>query len=91
MLHMVCEYCQGTGIRDWEVKISDMGMPEISEVDSIICDICSGTGYHRNLVQSEDGVRRWSVLRVLDLIYVEHKHRERITTNPILYRAADLS
>jgi hypothetical protein len=63
----MCEFCLCRGI----VEIED---EEINE----ICPMCIGTGYHRSSVEGEiDSLRRWSVLRMLDLTFPEHKHRDR--------------
>ena len=75
MLYMKCEYCITLGI----IKVApDPEKPEETGPVTELCPMFQGTGYHRLVLEENyDSVRRWSVLRMLDLTYPEHKHRER--------------
>jgi predicted secreted protein len=76
---MICEYCKGTGVRRFDIELSEAGVPVPVETDPAVCELCDGNGVHRTHYQTVDSVKRWSVLRVLDLTYMEHKHRDRFT------------
>ena len=79
MLYMICEYCKGSGVRTINVEVSELGIPTPVETDPVVCELCDGKGLHRTHYQTADSVKRWSVMRVLDLTYPEHKHRDRFT------------
>lgn len=89
MLHLVCEDCEGKGTinsKHFLDKIAaQLGLGEIPDLGTIggdlppedICDLCSGTGFHRKVHQTSESLKRVAVLRLLDLVYPEHKNRLR--------------
>jgi hypothetical protein len=75
MLYLKCEYCICSGV----INVSEPNAEKGDKPTIEVCPLCLGTGYHRILLEgSIDSLRRLSVLRVLDLAYVEHKNKKRI-------------
>jgi hypothetical protein len=75
MLYLRCEFCLANGA----LIINEDASGKLDEPYTSVCPICEGKGFHRTYIEGDfESMRRWSVLRVLDLTYPEHKHRDRM-------------